>query len=79
MVAITGMMFQNGCMGTTGPEMWVPGSAFEGEFGVQAPVGVWDPLGFSKDGDAAKFRRRRASELRHGRISMFACMGYIAP
>merc|ERR1719190_361572 len=39
MVAIMGMLFQNGTVGTTGPEMWFPGSAFENELGVQAPVG----------------------------------------
>jgi len=29
MVAITLMMFQSGTFGTTGPEMWQPGGAFE--------------------------------------------------
>ena len=36
MVAIMGMIFQNGTFGTTGPEMWFPSSAFEKELGVQA-------------------------------------------
>ena len=27
--------------------------AFEGELGVQAPVGFWDPLGLSADGSLA--------------------------
>merc|ERR1712232_1214084 len=53
--------------------------AFESELGVQAPVGYWDPLGLSKDGDDVKFKRRRASELKHGRICMYACLGYIVP
>jgi len=57
----------------------VSASAFESELGVQAPVGFWDPLGFSRDGDADTFKRRRASEIKHGRISMLACMGYITP
>merc|ERR550532_3118866 len=44
MVAIMGMLFQNGTVGSTGPEMWlVPAGAearaFEGELGVQTPVG----------------------------------------
>merc|ERR1719396_309063 len=47
MVAIMGMMFQDGTFGTTGPEMWLPGGAFENELGVQAPTGFWDPAGFS--------------------------------
>merc|ERR1711972_580632 len=54
-------------------------AAFESELGVQAPVGFWDPLGFTKDGDAADFTRRRATEIKHGRISMLATMGYITP
>eukprot|EP00438_Fugacium_kawagutii_P006230 Skav208379 [mRNA] locus=scaffold3508:55243:62811:+ [translate_table: standard] len=39
-----------------------------GELGVQAPVGFWDPLGLSADGDVDTFKRRRAAELKHGRI-----------
>ena len=34
MVAILGMFFQNGTFGSTGPEMWLPGSALENELGV---------------------------------------------
>ncbi|CAJ1361640.1 unnamed protein product [Effrenium voratum] len=80
MVAITGMISQNAFFGTTGPDMWLPGaSAFEGELGVQAPVGFWDPLGLSADGDVDAFKRRRAVELKHGRICMLACVGYIVP
>merc|ERR1712117_534557 len=56
-----------------------PLRAFENELGVQEPVGFWDPLGLSADGDAATFLRRRESELKHGRISMLATMGYITP
>merc|ERR1712113_897248 len=80
MVALSAMVFQNGTVGTTGPEMWLPpASAFEGELGVQAPVGFWDPAGLSADGDAEAFRRRRGVELKHGRICMLACVGYIVP
>ncbi|CAK0833012.1 unnamed protein product [Prorocentrum cordatum] len=79
MVAFMGMLFQNGTFGSTGPEMWLPSSAFENELGVQAPVGYWDPMGLSKDGDMTKFKRRRASELKHGRICMYATLGYIVP
>ena len=49
--------------------------AFENELGVQAPVGFWDPVGFTSDGDVASFKRRRSVELKHGRISMMATMG----
>merc|ERR1719386_592452 len=79
MVAIMGMIFQNGTFGSTGPEMWMPGGAFEGELGVQPPVGFFDPLGLSKDGDAEVFYRRRCTEIKHGRVAMWAAMGYIVP
>mmetsp|Transcript_66494 Transcript_66494/g.194576 ORF Transcript_66494/g.194576 Transcript_66494/m.194576 type:complete len:277 (-) Transcript_66494:136-966(-) len=54
-------------------------AAFENELGVQAPVGFWDPLGLSSDGDVAVFKRRRETEIKHGRVSMLATMGYITP
>ena len=53
--------------------------AFENELGVQAPVGFWDPAGFTADGSVENFKRRRQTELKHGRISMLATMGYITP
>jgi len=53
--------------------------AFENELGVQAPVGFWDPLKLSADGDVETFKRRRESELKNGRVAMFAVMGYILP
>jgi len=83
MFAIIGMFFQDGLTGSAWGD-WAlytdsPLRAFESELGVQAPVGYWDPLGLSKDGDEAKFKRRRASELKHGRVCMYACLGYIVP
>ena len=36
----------------------------QGELGVQAPVGFWDPLGLSADGDTEVFKRRREVELK---------------
>ena len=56
-----------------------PLRAFENELGVQAPVGFWDPAGLSSDGSVEDFKRRRQTELKHGRISMLATMGYITP
>jgi len=83
MMAIIGMFFQDGLTGSAWGD-WAnytssPMRAFEGELGIQAPVGFWDPLGLSADGDVAFFKRRRETELKHGRISMFACIGYIVP
>merc|ERR1719498_1737408 len=72
-------MFQNGVTGSTGPEMYFGSSAFENELGVQAPLGFWDPAGYTKDGNVEKFKRRRTTEIKHGRVAMFAAMGYIVP
>merc|ERR1719190_87718 len=37
------------------------------------PLDLWDPLGFVDDADG--FARRRAVEIKHGRISMLAFIG----
>ena len=54
-------------------------AGLENELGVLDPVGFWDPLGFTSDGNAENFRRRRQAELRHDRISILAAMGCITP
>jgi len=41
------------------------------ELGVQGPVGFWDPLGFSSDGNAERLHCRQ-TELKHVGISMLA-------
>merc|ERR1719424_710685 len=83
MMAIMGMFFQDGLTGSAWGD-WAlytasPLRAFENELGVQAPVGFWDPAGFTADGNAENFARRRQTELKHGRICMLATMGYITP
>merc|ERR1719238_463343 len=83
MVAIIGMFFQDGLTGSAWGD-WAlytasPLRAFESELGVQEPVGFWDPLGFSADGDVASFKRRRSVEIKHGRICMYATIGYMVP
>merc|ERR1712083_1141083 len=83
MMGIIGMFFQDGLSGSAWGD-WAnytdsPLRAFENELGVQAPVGFWDPAGLSSDGDLSKFKRRRTTELKHGRVSMIACIGYIVP
>merc|ERR1712228_940364 len=83
MVAIIGMFFQDGFTGSAWGD-WAlytasPLRAFDNELGVQDPVGFWDPAGFTADGSTENFARRRQTELKHGRISMLATMGYITP
>merc|ERR1712050_291265 len=83
MMAIIGMFYQDGLTGSAWGDWELytdsPLRAFESELGVQPPVGFWDPVGFTKDGDAAAFKRRRETEIKHGRVSMLATMGYITP
>lgn len=50
---------------------------FESELGALPPVGFWDPLGLSKTADAAKFRRWRTLEVKHGRVAQAAVIGYL--
>merc|ERR1719370_2828487 len=83
MMATIGMFFQDGLTGSAWGD-WAlytasPLRAFENELGVQDPVGFWDPAGFTADGNAENFARRRQTELKHGRVSMLATMGYIPP
>jgi light-harvesting complex I chlorophyll a/b binding protein 1 len=83
MMAIIGMFFQDGLTGSAWGD-WAlytdsPLRAFENELGVQAPVGYWDPVGLAADGNSETFKRRRQTELKHGRIAMLATMGYITP
>merc|ERR1712176_1027769 len=83
MMAIIGMFYQDGLTGSPWGD-WAlytdsPLRAFESELGVQPPVGFWDPLGFTTDGNEEEFKRRRTTEIKHGRVSMLACMGYMTP
>merc|ERR1712070_415263 len=83
MMAIIGMFFQDGLTGSAWGD-WAnyvdsPLRAFEEELGVQAPVGFWDPVGYTRDGNSEVFKRRRETELKHGRVAMYATVGYITP
>lgn len=51
--------------------------AFEDDIGATLPLGFWDPLGLVADGDQEKFDRLRYVEIKHGRISMLAVVGYL--
>jgi len=46
------------------------------EAGVSAPFGYFDPLGLAPDNEA-DFKKYRESELKHGRVAMFAFLGII--
>jgi len=45
--------------------------------GVTAPLGFFDPLGFSSDATEGKIRFYREVELKHGRVGMLAALGFL--
>merc|ERR1711972_905800 len=48
------------------------------QIGAMAPLGFFDPLGFTKVGDDKGFKKLRAAELKHGRVAMMASIGAVA-
>ena len=50
---------------------------FAGEIGAQAPLGFYDPMGFLASEDQIQFDWIREAEIKHGRISMLAVVGYL--
>jgi hypothetical protein len=54
-------------------------SPYENEPGVITPTGFFDPLGLSTKATPEQFARWRTVELKHGRISMLAVLGYVVP
>jgi len=47
------------------------------QVGVTAPLGFFDPLGFSKVGDEDGFRKLRLAEIKHARVAMMAAVGLL--
>uniref|UniRef100_A0A7S1WC71 Uncharacterized protein n=1 Tax=Alexandrium catenella TaxID=2925 RepID=A0A7S1WC71_ALECA len=45
--------------------------------GAMMPLGFFDPLGFTKVGDEAGFRKLREAEMKHGRVAMMASLGLL--
>mmetsp|Transcript_33314 Transcript_33314/g.48739 ORF Transcript_33314/g.48739 Transcript_33314/m.48739 type:complete len:204 (-) Transcript_33314:35-646(-) len=52
---------------------------YETENGVTAPLGFFDPLGFTKNCDESTFNWYRNAEIKHGRIAMMSFVGYLIP
>merc|ERR1719506_3422850 len=49
----------------------------EGMVGDCAPLGFFDPFGFSKDASPETMKKYREAELKHGRVAMLAAAGMI--
>jgi hypothetical protein len=58
---------------------WVPDESLPlyGLPGAVAPLGFFDPLGFSKNMDLDGVKRLREAEVMHSRVAMMATLGYI--
>eukprot|EP00579_Thalassiosira_antarctica_P011552 CAMPEP_0201916990 /NCGR_PEP_ID=MMETSP0903-20130614/6484_1 /ASSEMBLY_ACC=CAM_ASM_000552 /TAXON_ID=420261 /ORGANISM="Thalassiosira antarctica, Strain CCMP982" /LENGTH=235 /DNA_ID=CAMNT_0048452947 /DNA_START=243 /DNA_END=950 /DNA_ORIENTATION=+ len=50
---------------------------FSNEIGAQPPLGFFDPMGFLASEDDTQFEWLREAEIKHGRISMLAVIGYL--
>jgi hypothetical protein len=51
---------------------------YASELGVQAPLGLFDPLNILDTCSEEKFNRLRATEIKHGRVAMLGVVGYLA-
>jgi len=47
------------------------------QVGALGPLGYFDPLGYTKTGDKAGFRKLREAELKHARVAMMASVGLV--
>eukprot|EP00930_Biecheleria_cincta_P093295 TRINITY_DN8355_c0_g1_i2.p1 TRINITY_DN8355_c0_g1~~TRINITY_DN8355_c0_g1_i2.p1 ORF type:complete len:406 (+),score=65.76 TRINITY_DN8355_c0_g1_i2:29-1246(+) len=47
------------------------------QVGAMAPLGFFDPIGFTNKGDLNGFRNYRAAEIKHGRVAMMAALGAV--
>eukprot|EP00930_Biecheleria_cincta_P032352 TRINITY_DN2244_c0_g1_i3.p1 TRINITY_DN2244_c0_g1~~TRINITY_DN2244_c0_g1_i3.p1 ORF type:complete len:460 (+),score=86.43 TRINITY_DN2244_c0_g1_i3:27-1406(+) len=54
-----------------------PGFDPRKQVGICAPMGYFDPLNLCEISNRKDFRWKRASELKHGRVAMLACIGLV--
>eukprot|EP00545_Synedropsis_sp_CCMP1620_P010417 CAMPEP_0119013164 /NCGR_PEP_ID=MMETSP1176-20130426/8055_1 /TAXON_ID=265551 /ORGANISM="Synedropsis recta cf, Strain CCMP1620" /LENGTH=199 /DNA_ID=CAMNT_0006966223 /DNA_START=28 /DNA_END=627 /DNA_ORIENTATION=+ len=52
-------------------------SSYEGEVGVTAPLGFYDPFGYVDGVSQERFDNIRETEIKHGRVAMLAVTGYL--
>lgn len=58
---------------------WVPDASLPCHSlpGSSAPLGFFDPLGFSKDKELGGVKRLQEAKVFHGRVAMMVTIGYI--
>ena len=54
-----------------------PNTAFANEPGIVAPLGLFDPFSLLDGADQERFDHLRSVEIKHGRVSMLAVVGYL--
>ena len=45
--------------------------------GIAAPLGFFDPLGFTEGASEGKIKFYREAEIKHGRVAMLASLGFV--
>merc|ERR1719229_1508806 len=75
--AAAGSLTKGGKEGVAGTEKPSPTFDPAVQLGAMAPLGYFDPAGFSKKGDENGFRTLRAAEIKHGRVAMMAAVGAV--
>merc|ERR1719150_3191223 len=73
-----GSLTKGGKEGVAGTDQPSPSFDPAVQIGAMAPLGYFDPAGFSKKGDESGFRTLRAAEIKHGRVAMMAAVGAVA-
>lgn len=54
-----------------------PNAEYANQPGVLAPLGLFDPFALLDNADQDRFDHLRAVEVKHGRVSMLAVVGYL--
>ncbi|CAJ1933316.1 unnamed protein product [Cylindrotheca closterium] len=67
---------QQGAHSST-PSSSLQAKDYASEVGVQAPLGLWDPLNILDSASEEKYDRLRATEIKHGRVAMLGVVGYL--
>ena len=78
-IVLASMIVSASAFTTSSPESSRAGAlmAAKDDFGAMAPLGYFDPLGFTAGDNQEYLDHLREVELRHGRVSMLAITGWL--